>query len=193
MPIGIDIDDVLLDFTNPLLRFYESRTGKSIQYCEVTSPNLEDIWGGTKQEAVACVRDFYKSTEFGILKPLEGSVETVQQLYQRHKLVLITSRHNEAKSKTPIWLARHLPFLDSQVIYAGEYQEKAGERLTKADICLREGIDIIVEDNGQYALECAVSGVRAYLFNRPWNNGFCHPNITRVETWREVAKHIDSL
>ncbi len=87
---------------------------------------------------------------------------------------------------------KNLPLLRAPVFYIGEYQNKNGKKVTKADICLREGIECIIEDNGKYATECVEKGIRAYLFNRPWNTNFLDPRLVRIESWREILEDLNS-
>lgn len=190
MKIGVDIDDVIADFMNPLLKFYAEITGNTVLFDSMTSYRFEEVWGGTREQTIAIIRKFYASNAFDLLKPIDGALEALRTLSQNHEIVFITSRHHEAKQKTPAWLAHHCPFISPQVIYAGEYDHGDNEPVTKATICIREEIGCIIEDNGSYAHQCAENGVRVYLLHRPWNTTVNHPALVRVSHWNEIVAHI---
>lgn len=58
--------------------------------------------------------------------------------------------------------------------------------MNKAEICLAEGIPILIEDHKDYSLSCAEKGIKVILFDKPWNRDFEHDNITRVAGWNEA-------
>lgn len=192
MKIGVDIDDVVADFVNPLLKFFEKETGRITLYEDVFSYKFEEVWKISRDEAIAVVRNFYRSKEFDTLAIIDGALSALERLSQKHEIVFVTSRHNEAKLKTPDWLTRNFPFLNARVIYAGEYQHSDNEKVTKAGICLREGIGVIIEDNAGYALDCARNGVKSYLIERPWNrDSENHENMLKVKRWAEILEDIE--
>ncbi len=191
MKIGVDLDEVVVDLVKPLLSFYESTTGRKFLFNEVFTYNLEEVWGCTKEEAVEAVRAFYRTKEFDSLSAIEGALSSLELLSAQHEIVFITARHNEAIEKTKLWIDRNCAF-PNQVIYSGEYQHRENERVTKADICLREGAQVMIEDNSQYAVECADRGIRTYLFTKPWNITTKHPRIKRVSSWKQINESFAS-
>lgn len=57
------------------------------------------------------------------------------------------------------------------------------------------GVEVLIDDNPRYALECAEHGIEVLLFdlhgNYPWSKteqGPTHPLITRVHNWSEVEQ-----
>ena len=49
----------------------------------------------------------------------------------------------------------------------------------------------MVEDNADYALDCAKNGVRTFLLAKPWNQEYeAHKNITKVKNWEEIVTHL---
>jgi len=192
MNIGIDIDDVTADFINPLLRFYHQRTGIRLSYENFFSYRFEDVWGGTRIETISFVREFYHSDAFAKLPLIEGAEEGLNLLSERHSKVFITSRHSKAKEVTPKWIEYRLPKLQgNRIIFSGEYAESSDG--SKGDISVKEGLDLIVEDNGDIALDCSEKGIVTILFNRPWNQGVTHSNILRVKNWQEALREIEAL
>ena len=63
--------------------------------------------------------------------------------------------------------------------------------------CRSIGADILIDDNPQYAMECAQHGIEVLLFDHknsyPWSktsDGPVHPLITRVQDWDEVQVNL---
>lgn len=191
MKIGIDIDDVVVDFISPFLEYYNSRTGRNFLFEEVFSYHFEDFLGCTKEQAIQAVRDFYGTEAFDQLKPLPGALEGIKILSENNNLVYITARHAKAKSKTPLWLNNKLPEIKSRVIYTGELER--GRKVTKAEVCLSERIELMLEDSRYHSLECAEAGISTILFDKPWNQGIRHVNIVRVRGWEEALDSIEFI
>ncbi len=188
MTVGVDVDDVVTDFVNPLLEFVNKTRSTRFSYEQVYCYNLWEVWGCTRDESIEIVRDFYRSPQFDSLPIIPGTAEALKTIAQKHTLTFITSRFAEAIPKTPIWFDRYCSLPKPRIIYCGEYQ--SGRDVAKADICLQEGIDCIIEDNAKYALECAQKGIKTILFNRPWNQNIEHENIHRVKKWAEALELI---
>ena len=62
--------------------------------------------------------------------------------------------------------------------------------VSKSGFCLDNEIPIILEDNLEYAIDCAESGIKVVLFNRPWNKKSHHKDIFRVDNWKEALEVI---
>ncbi len=106
MKIGVDLDDVTVDFIRPLLRFHNQTAERMISYPDVFTYTLEEVWGGTRQEAIEIVRSFYMSEAFDQLPFIDGALEALHQLSRKYEIAFITARHNEAKEKTQKWLEK---------------------------------------------------------------------------------------
>jgi len=190
MNIGMDIDDVIADFVNPIIDFYYKKTGIRLLYEDFFTYTFEKVWGGTSEEAIAIVKEFYHTPEFANLPLIDGAKEGLRLLNEEHNLVFVTSRHAKAREVTPGWIRERLPELqDKRIIYSGEYIEDSD--VSKADICEREGLDVMVEDGGKCALDCSERGIRTILFDRRWNEGYSHPH--RVYDWFGVMRKIGSF
>lgn len=60
-------------------------------------------------------------------------------------------------------------------------------------------MDILIDDNPRYALDCAEHGIEVLLFDLhgsyPWSKtaqGPAHPLITRVRDWSEVEQELQA-
>lgn len=116
MKIGIDIDGVLANFTDSYSRILMD-LDPSLQF-----PNASKSWpttwywdraAGTSKDTENQAWELVKASTFwGMLKPLDGGIETLQYLSVLrslgHDIIFITSRPGKlAKLYTEMWLAGH--------------------------------------------------------------------------------------
>ncbi len=182
--IGIDIDDVVVDFTNPFLDFYYQRTGRRVHYDDIHTYKLEVDLARPRNEVIGIVREFYQTEEFDNLPFIDGAKEAVNNICETLGGVFLTSRPYEGREKTIPWAKLHFPYIGSGVLFSRDFQ--SDRKIPKSTVCLREGLTTIIEDNRHYSLGCANVGIRTILFNRPWNKGVQHHLIARVNNWREA-------
>ena len=64
-------------------------------------------------------------------------------------------------------------------------------------LCRGVGAQILIDDNPDYAVDCAENGIEVLLFDLdnsyPWSKtqgGPEHPLITRVHSWQEVEEEL---
>ena len=88
-------------------------------------------------------------------------------------------------------IAKHFKDIGLEVIYLGFHNASKG----KAKICNQQDINLMIEDNPTYALNCAKKDINVYLFDAPWNrNGFeeMHENITRIYGWKDILEGVEN-
>lgn len=59
MLIRIDLDDVLADFINSLIRFHNQTYGTDLTKDQFHSYNFWEVWGGNREEAIQKVYKFH--------------------------------------------------------------------------------------------------------------------------------------
>ena len=189
MKIGIDFDDVIVNFIDNLMDFYHNKYGKKVTRDQIEIWNWGLYWGVSKEEATKRVDEFHESHDVKELMPLDNAIIALKDLIKRHDITIITSRPVRFKHKVEGWLEHHLGE-KIEIIHAGDWHK--GQAATKAEICLKLGISLIIEDSGETGLDCASKGVKVLLFDNPWNKKFSHNNIIRVNNWSEAMKKINS-
>ena len=87
---------------------------------------------------------------------------------------------------TDLWVKTHFPDIFEDIIFADYFHEKHRE---KSEICIDEWIEIMIEDNYDYAIDLAKAWIVTYLLEKPWNNHHeeYHDNIIRVKSWEEIV------
>lgn len=190
MKIGIDIDEVLVEYLAGVINFYNFENKTYIKKEQFNSYNFWEVWGGTREEAIQICDNFYNSEGFNQLMPVQEALDSVNNLHKNNELFLITARPLHWKEKTERWIKENITF-NPNTIFSSDFHSKQGK--TRLSICKEFGISLLLDDNAHYALECANSGIKVILFDKPWNKKAEHPNITRVKNWPEALKKIEHL
>lgn len=193
--LAVDCDDVLLEFMWALFQFLNQRLGRNYTYEELTSYNLADFLFLSEEEKQEHVEEFYRSSVFDDLLPIEGAAEAMRELMLMCRLVVVTSRHPEHEPKTLANLGRHYPSVFSETHHLGHYDRKLRpeEKLSKGLICQRIGAIGCIEDGPGNAHEIAKHGVPVILPDRPWNRGEFPPLVKRVHSWQEIVTTVREL
>jgi len=189
MRIGIDIDEVIVEFLDSFLEFYNSKHNKNFKKEDFKSYIFEETLGGTHEDSVNLIKEFSYSED---PKLVEDALEVINQLAKGHELIVLTARHPMFKEKTTHLLKKHFGDIFLEILYTGEAFEKQG--VTKADLCKNLGVNFIIEDNKLFSFECAQKGIRFFLLDKPWNqNHEEHENIIRVNNWREILDNLTQV
>ena len=186
MKVGIDLDEVLADFLSALIEYHNTAYGTSLIREEFQSYRFWETWGGTREEAIQKVYDFHETPYFKNMKPVVGSQELIDILNQNNDLVVVTSRQDDVAEATGEWIALHFPDTFSDVYFANHYSQN-GSSTTKKQICDSVGIDVLIEDSPEHALECLNPKRKVLLLDCPWNMSFELPQgIYRINSWKEI-------
>lgn len=193
MKIAIDIDEVLGNFLSEVIAFHNSAYGTDLEIGQFTSYRFWEIWGGTREQAIDKIYEFKETEYFRGIRPLPGAQKAITELKAANELCIVTSRQNEFIEVTRAWLDRYFPNCFSGVYFTNHYGHSESS-ITKAQICDQIGADLLIDDSLDFALECAVAGRQAILFDYPWNKASRLPEaIRRVSSWDEAVKIIESL
>lgn len=187
MKIGIDLDEVLADFLPALIEYHNATYGTALDREQFQSYRFWETWGGTRDETIQKVYDFHKSSYFRDIKPVDGSQDAVGMLKQTNDLVVVTSRQDAIAQATVAWVTQHFSDSFSGVYLANHYSQN-GSPTTKKQICDSLGIDVLIEDSLEYALECLTPKRKILLLDCPWNRSLELPQgIYRVGSWEDIT------
>ena len=192
MKIGIDLDEITANLLDQFHKFYHKKTGKLFHKKDIKTSNWGESWGiFDKKEQFKIIKEFHDSDFYDEIEPIERAIESINHLIDNNEIYIITSRPTIFKEKTEGWIKKHLQNLPINIIYTKDFFNEKGK--SKSDICNRLGIKIIIEDDKDYALDCANSNIRVILFDKPWNQDCHHKNLHRVNNWDEAVKKINSI
>ncbi len=190
MKIGIDLDDVIVKYIETFIEFYYKKTGKRISYDDWKTYYFWDFLPMTKKEGVKLLDEFYNEGFFEVLDLIENAKESVLKLVKSHEIVFITSRPNRWKEKTKKCVENYFEKPKFEIIHVRDENDK---KLKKGNFCKDLQINLIIEDYGENALDCAEKGIKVLLLNKPWNKKIEHDNIIRVNDWKDILKKIDEM
>ena len=189
MKIAVDIDEVLFEFIRGYMKFIEMKGHKIIEFEDIFSyPAMEPL-KLSKTEAFELADDFHNSYFFEEGDLVEGAKDGVLKI-KNHDLFFITSRPEYWKDKTYSFLEDNFGADKSRVYFSCDNLE---EGKCKPEFCKELGVSVIIEDNGDFAKDCANAGLIVLLLDKPWNKEFSHKLIHRCFGWDGILSKIKEL
>lgn len=190
MTIGVDLDEVLADFLSAVIKYHNAVYGTTLTRQQFHSYNFWEVWGGTKDQAIQKVYDFYRTPFARQIKTIAGAPAGVAALKNNHDLVIITSRQQAMATATYDWLNEHFYDCFKGVHFTNQFAQ-TGPAISKAQLCDRLNVDALIEDVAQYARDCLTPQRQILLLNSPWNKNARLPkDIIRVNSWAEVVNYL---
>jgi uncharacterized HAD superfamily protein len=197
--IGIDIDDVVADCAAPYLRAFAAEFGLNLGDGPLGWQLLDRL-----DVPVADKEDFrvrlYGGPFFSNLDCYEDCAEAIGSLRDAgHVLHFITARSERRRRVTEEWLERHGLMRHATGLHlrpTGDFAPRSydvrGSAQYKMGKALELSLDAFCEDDPFISERLAESGVRVFLFDRPWNAQLVHDRIARVRGWDDVVRHLVS-
>jgi len=191
--IGVDVDEVLAEFVQSFTAFHNERYGTRLGKDDFYVYRVSQVLGLPREETRRRMEEFYESPRFENIERVPGAKCGVARLRQEHTLVLVTSRPAMLKAATGRWVARHYGNAFQGTHFA-DYSSN-GNRLTKATICKRERLDLLIEDNADFARECLDQGIPVIMPDRPWNENSLPQSqyLMRDQSWKGIPALVSNL
>lgn len=187
MKIAFDLDDVLADTTNAVLKFHNDTYGTALIRDDFIHYDWSHVFKCTREETYQKFLKFIESAYYDALPPIGGAIDFIRQLQGQHELVVITSRQRELEERTHQWIRRHFPDVFAAVYVTNHpHWARTGVPKTKRQVCDEIQVDVLIEDNLDYAKECVTETRRIFLLNAPWNQGEAPLHVHRVGDWPEI-------
>jgi len=188
--IGIDIDNVISNFNEMLLETYLIHD-KELRNTGIINPNAKYIRTGMFDWSNEEELSFYKDNIEGIAKKLkvkEKAKEYIDRLHSDgHLIYIITGRDNgeysEPYNMTKKWLDENNIYYDNLIL------TDAYDMHAKSLECLKNDIDIMIDDSVRICSDLITSGITTILMDTPYNRKI---NIKRVKNWEEFYEFVYS-
>ena len=189
MNIGIDIDNVISNFDEELLKEY-IKHDKELRNTGIINPHAEYIRKGMFDWSKEEDNTFYKENIEQIaknLKVIEGAKEYIDKLKEGgHKIYIITGRDNgdysDPYNMTKEWLQENNIYYD-KLIFTDSYDK--GQKSKK---CIENNVEIMIDDSVSICKNCVESGITTLIMDKPYNRK--EEKITRVKNWKEIYEYI---
>lgn len=189
--IGLDLDSVLAEIVGPLNKFHNKHYKTNYSFENYSDYRLYKIWKCLPEESMKRVYDFYNSPDFDYIEMVAGAKEAVDYLSGKYELVVITSRPNFTEKRTDQWVKRNFPGKISMIYHTNQFSSPKEKKKLKSEICIDLNIKTLVDDNLDFALDCALKDIKVFLMDNPWNQQKkLHKNIKRVKSWSEATKYL---
>ena len=182
MRIGIDIDDTITNSWRYLIPHYvkllnidKSVLLKSMPYY----PSIKDyISLDEYYQIVVPIHEKYTSKI-----PLKANVkEVIDALYDLgHTVYFITDRGRENNDSYEVTKK----YLDEHGI---RYEKLYTRASNKADICLKENIELYIDDSVKHCTNVKSKGIEVLMFATYYNKEY--KEFTHVRSWNEIYKYI---
>lgn len=190
MNIGVDIDNVISNFNEVLLKEFIAHD-KELRNAGIVNKNAyitRGMFDWTKEE----FDDFYYKNIERIAKNLniiEGADFYIKKLRQDgHKIYIITGRDNGEYSNpfemTLSWLEKYNIEYD-EIFYTNNFSDDE-----KANVCLKNNVKIMVDDSKKNSYAVAKAGITALLMDTEYNRDA--KDLIRVHNWKEIYEYISN-
>ncbi len=177
---GFDIDGVVADTMASFIAIAKEDYGiHNLVKEQITSYWLEECLP-IPDEIIWKIIDKILTDPFGTgLKPIPGAVEALTRIAHVAPLTFVTAR----PLKPPIeqWLYSTLSDVPRQRIRV----IATGRHSAKVSVLEDNGIMNFVEDHLSTCMEIHQAGMRAFVFDQPWNREDRH-GLLRVRSWDEI-------
>ena len=191
MKIGIDIDNVISNFNDELLKEY-LKHDKELRNTRIINKDVFIRYGmfdWTEKEET----EFYKNSIERIaikLKPIHRATETIKKLKEDGNEIIIISGRNNGEYNNPYklteeWLAKY------NIVYDKLILTNAYNKEEKANVCKENNIDIMIEDSTQTAVNIEKVGTKVLFMNTRYNKN--NENFEKVSNWKEIYSKISKL
>jgi hypothetical protein len=182
MKVGVDIDGVLRNFAESLVRQYKIYNPKSrvTPVNQWTKYELEDYFSGGNP-----VKDFFIRTHpekvYLEANPYKGAKQFIDRLNEKgHKVHLVSYQPtSEIKHLTRIWLAKN----QIQNVYLNFTEDRQKFNL---------GLDVLLDDYTENLndVKYRTRGALPIAMDRPWNQDW---GFLRVSQYSEFIVLLDSI
>ena len=190
MRLGIDIDNVISNFNEELLKEY-IKHDKELRNTGIINKNADYIRRGMFDWSEDEERSFYRDNIERIVKDLkvkEGAKEYIDKLKSDgHIIYIITGRDNgeytDPYNMTKKWLDNNSIYYDKLILTNAYKNDKHG----KTEKCLENNIDIMIDDSVHICQDCIDNNITTLLMDTPYNKKV---DIPRVHNWKELYEFI---
>lgn len=120
--------------------------------------------------------------------PVEWAKEKLQELKKKwRKIVVVTARRDEISEYTKKRLDKYYPWLIDDILFANHFSEN---EVPKSMLCKQHWVQIMIEDNLDFANELAWFWVDVYLLDKPWNrhhDPLVHLWVKKIDDWTKFS------
>ncbi len=189
MRIGIDIDGVISNFNDELLKEYINHD-KNLRNTGIINENADHIFRGMFDWSKEENDNFYYNNIERIakkLKPLWKAKETIKQLRKEENEIYIISSRDNGEYTNPYemtinWLRDNDIEYDKLILT---------DKRQKGKICKENNVDIMIDDSINNCMDVSENGIKVLLMATRFNNK--RAEFERVSNWNDIYNKIKKM
>lgn len=189
MRIGVDIDNVLSNFNEVLLKDY-IKHDKELRNKGIINNNvyIRKMFDWSESEE----KQYYKENIerlANLFEPIKECSEYIKELRDNGNYICIISGRNNGEYSDPYdmtikWLRKYNIEYDKLILTnAYNHQEKA-------NFCKENNIDIMIDDSINVCIKCTENNIKSLLFNTEYNKN--ETRFIRVNSWKEIFNFVNN-
>ena len=190
MKIGIDLDGVVFDteaLWQTFAEIYDCKELGKNSIAKKGEPRVQERYNWSEEELNNYLDKYADIRKFNIMP---GAKEVLNLLKNEgHELIVITARGAIKNSVEGIDIAKQK--LDNENIIFDKYYWKQKEKL---DICKKEEIDIMIDDNYHICENLSNNDIKVLYFRALGRKQIEeNSSLKEVSTWGEVYRYINQM
>lgn len=169
--VAIDMDEVMADPYEKLIRLYEEEYGIPIDQSKLPGHYLQDIVHPDHRSSIR--RYLFAKDFFEDLVVMPNSQEVMREMHEHYEIFIVTAAMEFPDSLGPKyrWLEQYFPFIHwSHYVFCGD------KSIVQADFLVDDHAKNLVNFSGE-----------PLLFSSPHNA--YETRFTRLNNWQEVAQY----
>ena len=179
-----DVDGVLLEWENHFTKWMVSR-GYKLKDDFVSEYDMQKRFEDNTVDIKAKIREFNRSAWMGTQRPMPESQTWVKLLHaEGWTFIPITSQTTDKPAQE--LRKRRLGELFGKQVFSNYHILGTGADKDSALAEFHNTGLYWVEDKPKNALAGLNYGLKVLLYDRPYNRDFNHPEITRVNNWKQI-------
>lgn len=177
--ILLDIDGCIANFNTGFMSYLNQKYNAGRDPNEEPHTYIFEEWGLDHINMEEASQNFITSGGFRRLEPYPGAKEFVDKLMSLGNVHIVTARIGDFKNKFSQEVIDQIK--NDTINWFSDYDIPTNGGVIfdhkKVDLCLDQGISVLIEDKLSTVLDAAKNGIHAILVNRAWNQ---HPSRLRV-------------
>ena len=194
MRIGIDIDNVISNMDDELLKEY-IKHDKTLRNTGIINENARYIRQGMFDWTEEEEKEFYYSNIERIaknFKSINHSKEIIDKLKNDgNEIYIITGRDNgeysEPRKMAEDWLKKYEIYYD-ELILTNAYNKRE-----KTEECIKHNIDIMIDDSISTCVNLLENNIKVLTMTTIFNKNDNPCKLDRVNNWKEIYNKISSM